>query len=77
MRQNVESAAGIEYLGKMNARPETLSNDPATLIVTVILIFTLYWSIRGLIQLFQMRNFRMLKMVGAAGFEPTTPTPPV
>jgi hypothetical protein len=32
----------------MNGSPETLSNDAATLIVTVILIFTLYWSIRGL-----------------------------
>ena len=31
-------------------------SDPATLIVTVVLIFTLYWSIRGLIQLFQRHN---------------------
>ena len=40
----------------MNGSPETLSNDAATLIVTVILIFTLYWSIRGFIQLFQRHN---------------------
>ena len=40
----------------MNGSPETLSNDAATLIVTVIVIFTLYWSIRGLIQLFQRHN---------------------
>jgi hypothetical protein len=52
----VESAAGIEQPGKMNGSPGTLSNDAATLIVTVILIFTLYWSIRGFIQLFQRHN---------------------
>ena len=40
----------------MNGSPETLSNDAATLIVTVILTFTLYWSIRGFIQLFQRNN---------------------
>jgi Na+-driven multidrug efflux pump len=40
----------------MNGTPETLSNDTATLIVAVILIFTLYWSIRGPIQLFQRHN---------------------
>jgi hypothetical protein len=40
----------------MNGSPETFSNDAATLIVTAILIFTLYWSIRGLFQLFQRHN---------------------
>jgi hypothetical protein len=46
----VESTAGIEQPGKMNGSPEILSNDAATLIMTVILIFTLYWSTRGFIQ---------------------------
>ena len=40
----------------MNGSLETLSNDAATLIVTVILIFTLYWSTRGFIQSFQRYN---------------------
>ena len=52
----MESAVGIEWLRKMNGSQETLSNETATLIVTVILIFTLYWSIRGFIQLFQRHN---------------------
>ena len=30
--------------------------DVESLIVTVILLFTLYWSIRGFIQLFQRHN---------------------
>ena len=52
----MESSVGIEWLGKMIGSQETLSNDTPTLIVTVILIFTLYWSIRGFIQLFQRHN---------------------
>ena len=40
----------------MNSAPDTIGSDTATLIVTVVLIFTLYWSIRGLIQLFQRHN---------------------
>ena len=56
MRRDVESAAEIQYPRKMNISPETLSDDTATLILTVILVFTLYWSIRGFIQLFQRHN---------------------
>ena len=40
----------------MNSALDKISSDTATLIVTVVLIFTLYWSIRGLIQLFQRQN---------------------
>ena len=40
----------------MNSGPDTIDSDTATLIVTVVLIFTLYWSTRGLIQLFQRHN---------------------
>ena len=40
----------------MNSTAEIFDNDTANLIVTVILLFTLYWSIRGFIQLFQRHN---------------------
>ena len=40
----------------MNNAAEIFNNDTTTLIVTVILLFTLYWSIRGFIQLFQRNN---------------------
>ena len=40
----------------MDSTAETLNNDTVTLIVTVLLLFTLYWSIRGFIQLFQRHN---------------------
>jgi hypothetical protein len=40
----------------MNSSPEMLSNDTVTLIATVALIFTIYWSIRGFVQLFQRHN---------------------
>ena len=40
----------------MNSTAEIFDNDTTTLIVTLILLFTLYWSIRGFIQLFQRHN---------------------
>ena len=40
----------------MNSAPDMIVSDTAKLIFTVVLIFTLYWSIRGLIQLFQRHN---------------------
>ena len=40
----------------MNNTAKIFENDTATLIVTVIILFTFYWSIRGFIQLFQRHN---------------------
>jgi len=40
----------------MNSTAEIFGNDTTTLIVTVILSFVLWWSIRGFIQLFQRHN---------------------
>ena len=40
----------------MDNTVESFANDAVTLIVTVLLLFTLYWSIRGFIQLFQRHN---------------------
>jgi len=40
----------------MNGTAEIFDDDTNTLIVTVILLFTLYWSIRGFIHLFQKHN---------------------
>jgi uncharacterized membrane protein YkvI len=40
----------------MDSTVESFTNDTVTLIVTVLLLFTLYWSIRGFIQLFQRHN---------------------
>ena len=52
----MESTALLEKAEKMNNAQDTIGYDNATLIVTVVLIFTLYSSIRGLIQLFQRHN---------------------
>ena len=40
----------------MNDTAEIFDEDTNTLIFTVILLFTLYWSIRGYIHLFQKHN---------------------
>ena len=45
-----------ELLQTMNSTAEIVDNDTTTLIVTVILLFTLYCSIRGFIQLFQKQK---------------------
>ena len=44
----------------MNSTAEIFDNDTTTLIVTVILLFTLYCSIRGFIQLFQKHDSRLV-----------------
>ena len=40
----------------MNSTAEIFDDATNTLIVTVILLFTLYWTVRGFIQLFQKHN---------------------
>ena len=52
----MESTALLEKAEKIHNAQDIIGNDTTTLIVKIVIIFTLYWSLQGLIQLFQRHN---------------------